>query len=60
MAKYDLKCSKCNKVFHIEQPMSADLPKDCPECKTKGALKQIYNATPIIFKSSGFYCKDAK
>lgn len=60
MAKYDLKCSKCDKVFHIEQSMSDDLPTDCPNCKSKGALKQIYHAAPIIFKGTGFYCKDAK
>lgn len=60
MAKYDLKCIKCNKVFQIEQPMSYDLPKDCPKCNAKDSLKQIYQAAPVIFKGTGFYCKGDK
>ncbi|MCK9190404.1 MAG: zinc ribbon domain-containing protein [Sphaerochaetaceae bacterium] len=60
MARYDFKCSKCKKELHIEQPMSEDLPTDCPYCKGSGTLRQIYHATPILFKGEGFYCKDTK
>lgn len=60
MARYDFKCTKCKKVFQIEQPMRDQLPTDCPICYEKGTLRQIYQATPILFKGEGFYCKDSK
>lgn len=60
MARYDFKCTKCKKTFQIEQPMSEELPVDCPKCHAKASLRQIYQATPILFKGEGFYCKDSK
>lgn len=60
MARYDFKCSKCKKTFQIDQPMSEELPTNCSYCHGKGTLRQIYQATPILFKGEGFYCKDSK
>ena len=60
MAKYDFYCRKCKANFTIEQSMKDDLPKDCPKCKAKNSLTQIYSSTPIVFKGTGFYCTDSK
>lgn len=60
MAFYDLECSQCKKKFTIEQSMSDPLPKDCPKCKGKNTLRQIYHAAPVVFHGKGFYCTDCK
>ncbi|MGD1820777.1 MAG: FmdB family zinc ribbon protein [Pleomorphochaeta sp.] len=60
MAKYDFYCKNCNATFTIEQSIKDDLPTDCPKCKAKNSLRQNYRATPILFKSKGFYCTDTK
>jgi putative FmdB family regulatory protein len=60
MARYDFRCIKCKKKLQIEQPMKDKLPTDCPKCLGKGTLRQSYQATPILFKGEGFYCKDSK
>lgn len=60
MARYDFECTKCKKKFLVEQSMSKKLPTDCPKCNGKGTLRQIYQATPILFKGEGFYCNDSK
>lgn len=59
MARYDLKCNQCKYSFTLEQPMSEDLPSDCPKCNSKDSLQQVYQATPILFHGEGFYCNDS-
>lgn len=51
MAKYDFKCSICGGMQEIEKPMGSDwVPVCCGQ-----SMSQIYNATPTIFKTGGFY-----
>ncbi len=59
MPNYDYKCLKCNNMFEMFQPMTADPIKTCPECD--GDVKRLIGtgAGPI-FKGSGFYQTDYK
>jgi putative FmdB family regulatory protein len=60
MARYDFYCKNCKEKLTIEQSMKDDLPTDCPKCKSRNSLSQIYGATPILFKGEGFYSTDSR
>lgn len=52
MPKYDYKCDKCTDVIEIVKSISEDHPT---KCNCGGNLSQIFHATPVTFKGSGFY-----
>lgn len=58
MARYDYRCPSCGTQFEVEHPM-AERPKvTCPAC---GELAtQVFNASGIVFKGSGFYNTDQR
>jgi putative FmdB family regulatory protein len=56
MPLYDYKCTKCGHVFEIQQRISEEPLKYCPQCK--GAIKRLISAAGIIFKGSGFHMTD--
>lgn len=56
MPLYDYKCSKCGHIFEIQQRITEEPLKFCPECK--GAIKRLISAAGIVFKGSGFHVTD--
>ncbi len=58
MTLYDYKCSKCGHIFEIQQKITEEPLKFCPECK--GPIKRLISASGIIFKGSGFHVTDYK
>ena len=58
MARYDYKCPKCDIVSEIEHPMSEHPEVRCPECG--GIANQVFGASGIVFKGSGFYNTDQR
>jgi putative FmdB family regulatory protein len=55
---YGYRCSNCGHQFEIQQRMSDEPLKVCPQCQGK-LTKMLYPAG-VIFKGSGFYSTDYK
>jgi len=55
---YGYRCSTCGHQFEIQQRMSDEPLKVCPECQ--GKLTKVLYPTGVIFKGSGFYTTDYK
>jgi putative FmdB family regulatory protein len=56
MPLYDYKCTKCGHVFEVQQRISEEPLKFCPQCK--GPIKRLISPAGIIFKGSGFHVTD--
>lgn len=58
MARYDYHCPSCGERFEVEHPMAERPEVICPSC---GAVaQQVFGASGIVFKGSGFYNTDAR
>jgi len=55
---YGYRCSNCGHEFEIQQRMSDEPLKVCPQCQGK-LTKMVYPAG-VRFKGSGFYTTDYK
>ena len=53
MPIYEYECSGCEKVFEVQQRMSDDPLKTCPECK--GEVKKLVSASSFQLKGGGWY-----
>lgn len=58
MARYDYRCTACNKVFEVEHGMTEHPEITCPDCG--GAATKVFNASGIRFEGSGFYNTDQR
>ena len=58
MPIYGYRCSNCGHEFEIQQRMSDEPLKVCPQCQ--GKLTKMLYPTGVIFKGSGFYSTDYK
>ena len=58
MARYDYKCESCETVFEVEHPMGERPEVSCPACG--GKASQVFGASGIMFKGSGFYNTDQR
>lgn len=58
MARYDYRCTSCDKVFEIEHPMGETPEVKCPECG--GECERVFGTNGIVFKGSGFYNTDQR
>ena len=56
MPLYDYKCTQCSQIFEVQQKISEEPLKYCPNCK--GLLKRLISPAGIIFKGSGFHVTD--
>ena len=56
MPLYDYKCAKCGHIFEVQQRISEEPLKYCPQCK--GPIRRLISAAGIIFKGSGFHVND--
>ena len=58
MARYDYRCTACNKVFEVEHGMTEHPKITCPDCGA--AATKVFNASSIRFEGSGFYNTDQR
>lgn len=58
MVSYEYKCSECKKVFTVERSMLDKSAVSCPFCEA-GDVMKVFSPPAIIFRGSGFYCKDS-
>lgn len=58
MPTYVYECSKCTKVFEVEQRIVEDAWTTC-QCGQDGSVKRVVQPTAIMFKGSGFYVNDS-
>lgn len=58
MAHYDYACPSCGTRFEVEHHMNEHPTVLCPNC---GAVcEQVFSASAIVFKGSGFYNTDQR
>lgn|GEM_PF-349769 len=58
MARYDYRCPACGKQFEVEHPMAEHPTVTCPDCSS--VAQQVFGASSIVFKGSGFYNTDMR
>jgi putative FmdB family regulatory protein len=56
MPVYEYECDKCAVRFEVKRGFHETGGNVCPECGGEG--RQIFFATPLHFKGSGFYCTE--
>ena len=67
MPIYEYACEKCNHEFEVEQRITEDPVKTCPECRSR-KVKRLISQTSFVLKGGGWYAdlysskkaKDAK
>lgn len=56
MPTYQYRCAQCGK-FEVFQKITDDALENCPNCT--GPVKRIIGKNiGVVFKGSGYYCKD--
>ena len=58
MARYDYRCTACEKVFEVEHGMTEHPEVTCPDCGAPAT--KVFNASGIRFEGSGFYNTDQR
>jgi len=53
MPVYEYECNECMKTFEVQQRMSDDPLKNCPDCD--GALKKLVSMSSFQLKGGGWY-----
>ncbi len=53
MPVYEYECNECQNVFEIQQKISEDPIKMCPECN--GAVKKLMSMSSFQLKGGGWY-----
>jgi len=54
MPIYEYACGKCEHEFEVEQRISADPVKTCPNCRSR-KVKRLISRTSFALKGSGWY-----
>ena len=54
---YVYECRKCERVFEVDQRITADALTDC-DCGAKGALRRVIQPVAVSFKGAGFHIND--
>ena len=57
MPIYEYECEKCGHTFEIEQAITEEPKKRCPECRGK-IFRVISGSVGFLFKGTGFYTTD--
>lgn len=58
MARYDYRCTVCDKVFEVEHGMLEHPDVKCPDCGSEAM--RVFDVSGIVFKGSGFYNTDQR
>ncbi len=53
MPIYEYECQACEKIFEVQQRMTEDPLKTCPQCE--GELKKLISASSFRLKGGGWY-----
>ena len=53
MPVYEYECQACDQVFEVQQKISDDPLKTCPECQ--GEVKKLMSMTSFQLKGGGWY-----
>jgi putative FmdB family regulatory protein len=53
MPVYEYECSACAKVFEVQQRMSDEPLKTCPDCE--GEVRKLVSVSSFQLKGSGWY-----
>lgn len=58
MPIYEFECANCDANVRFDKEFKINEPHEleCPVCQ--GDMRKVYQATPTIFKGSGFYSTD--
>ena len=56
MPTYEYECEACGIRFERRERITAEPLKACPECD--GSVHRVFQPVGVIFKGSGWYCKD--
>jgi len=54
MPIYEYACGKCEHEFEVEQRISDDPVKTCPECRSR-KVKRLISQTSFVLKGGGWY-----
>ena len=54
MPIYDYACEKCEREFEVEQRITEDPLKSCPNCKSR-KVKRLISQTSFVLKGGGWY-----
>ena len=57
MPTYEYECESCGVHFDRRERFAAEPLKTCPECNSP--VHRVIQPVGIIFKGSGWYCKDS-
>jgi putative FmdB family regulatory protein len=53
MATYEYKCPVCQVNYIVERSITSD--EILPMCDCGQQMNRVWNATPTVFKATGFY-----
>ena len=54
MPIYEYACGKCGHEFEVEQRITADPVKTCPECRAR-KVKRLISQTSFVLKGGGWH-----
>ena len=54
MPFYEYACEKCEREFEVEQRITEDPLKSCPECRSR-RIKRLISRTSFALKGGGWY-----
>ncbi len=54
MPVYEYACEKCQHEFEVEQRITDDPVKTCPECRSR-KVKKLISQTSFVLKGGGWY-----
>ena len=54
MPIYEYACDKCSHEFEVEQRITDDPMKTCPECRSR-KVRRLISQTSFVLKGSGWY-----
>ncbi len=57
MPTYVYECKQCEKVFEVDQRITADPLTDC-DCGAKDSLRRLIQPIAVMFKGGGFHIND--
>ena len=58
MPTYEYRCLDCHQQYEKREGFDAPALQECPTCG--GTSRRVLQATPVLFKGSGFYVTDSR